>query len=195
MCSTASHSLLTDTDAVAETAFEIRVPIITATTDILKIVSFHTGLGCEIQPYFILIISTSTQTRDGETFRTEERKPTANQSNGLETREVKRLMNSCSFSSTVTMMPGKASRRHLTATQHVSTLKPEQKGTYQQLRRPILYILCRLLFSNFTVRKQVILFMKMTVAFSVSLTDQFLAFVSHICNWCFTLQNMYKHQV
>lgn len=59
MRSTASHSLLMDTDAVAETAFEITVPIITASTDILKMVSFHTGLGSEIQPYFILVISKS----------------------------------------------------------------------------------------------------------------------------------------
>lgn len=48
------------TDAVAGTAFEITVPTMTATTDILKMVSLHTGLGCEIQPYFILIISKST---------------------------------------------------------------------------------------------------------------------------------------
>lgn len=49
-----------DTDAAAETAFKITVPIITATTDIIKMVSLHTGLGCEIQPYFILIISKSS---------------------------------------------------------------------------------------------------------------------------------------
>lgn len=49
-----------DTDAVAETAFETTVPIITV-TDLKSLkVSLHTGLGCEIQPYFILITSKST---------------------------------------------------------------------------------------------------------------------------------------
>lgn len=69
-----------DTDAAAETASEVTVPIITATTDTLKMVSLHTGLGCEIQTFFILITSKGTysHTGNGETFRTEQRKPTAN---------------------------------------------------------------------------------------------------------------------
>lgn len=50
-----------DTDAAAETASEVTVPIITATTDTLKMVSLHTGLGCEIQTFFILITSKGTQ--------------------------------------------------------------------------------------------------------------------------------------
>lgn len=41
VCSGASHSLLMDTDADAETALETTVPITTATTDILKMVSSH----------------------------------------------------------------------------------------------------------------------------------------------------------